>query len=103
MPTPVSLMSGLVDLGVFQLGKYPGLVVLDSGDIPVLKLQGPGHHGHLPARNVLGVRAAHAVIRQHVAHLDIDRPMYVDHNIMKDLVRSGAILDAVEKAVGPLE
>ncbi|HWO56849.1 MAG TPA: aromatic amino acid ammonia-lyase [bacterium] len=51
----------------------------------------------------VGVRAAHAVIRQHVAHLDVDRPMYVDHNIMKDLVRSGAILDAVEKAVGPLE
>jgi len=49
-----------------------------------------------------GTRAAKAVIRKHVAHLEEDRPLYPDHNIMKALVRSGEILDEVEKAVGPL-
>jgi len=49
-----------------------------------------------------GVRAAHEVIRRHVEHLDVDRPLYPDHNAMAALVRSGEILEAVEKAVGPL-
>jgi histidine ammonia-lyase len=49
-----------------------------------------------------GVKAAHAVIRKHVAHLDEDRPMYPDHNIMKALVKRGEILAAVELAVGNL-
>jgi histidine ammonia-lyase len=51
----------------------------------------------------VGVRAARAAIRRHVAHLDVDRPLHVDHNIMRALVKSGEILDDVEKAVGPLE
>jgi len=50
-----------------------------------------------------GVRAAHQVIRRHVAHLDEDRPLYADHNTMAALVRSGDILAAVEQAVGPLD
>ncbi len=49
-----------------------------------------------------GVRTAREVIRRHVAHLDVDRPLYPDHNTMTELVRSGEILDAVEAAVGPL-
>ena len=49
-----------------------------------------------------GVRAAKAVIRKHVEHLDIDRPLYPDHNAMAALVESGEILDAVEAEVGPL-
>jgi histidine ammonia-lyase len=49
-----------------------------------------------------GTRIAHAVIRKHVSHLDVDRPLNVDHNIMKALVKSGEILDEVEKAVGSL-
>jgi hypothetical protein len=32
----------------------------------------------------------------------VDRPLNVDHNIMKALVKSGEILDEVEKAVGSL-
>jgi len=51
----------------------------------------------------VGVRAAKAAIRRHVTHLDVDRPLHADHNIMKALVKSGEILDDVEKAVGPLE
>ncbi len=50
----------------------------------------------------LGVRAAHDVIRRHVAHLDEDRPLHSDHTTMQALVRSGEILDAVEAVVGPL-
>ncbi|MFQ5770966.1 MAG: histidine ammonia-lyase [bacterium] len=50
-----------------------------------------------------GVTAAHTVIRKHIAHLDEDRPLYDDHNKMKDLVKSGEILDEVEKTVGNLE
>jgi histidine ammonia-lyase len=49
-----------------------------------------------------GVQAARTVIRRHVQHLDEDRPLYPDHNRMKDLVRSCEILDEVEKVVGSL-
>jgi histidine ammonia-lyase len=49
-----------------------------------------------------GVQVAHQVVRKHVAHLDEDRPLYTDHNKMKELVRSGEILEAVETAVGSL-
>ncbi len=50
----------------------------------------------------LGTRVAHDVVRRHVAHLDEDRPLHVDHTRMQALVRSGEILEAVEAAVGPL-
>ena len=36
-----------------------------------------------------GVRAAKAVIRKYVDHLDVDRPLYPDHNAMAALVESG--------------
>jgi histidine ammonia-lyase len=49
-----------------------------------------------------GTQAARAIIRRHVAHLDVDRPLYDDHNAMKALVRSGEILEGVEHTVGPL-
>jgi histidine ammonia-lyase len=49
-----------------------------------------------------GVQTARNVIRKHVAHLDVDRPLYVDHNTMEVLVKSCEILEAVEKAVGSL-
>ena len=50
-----------------------------------------------------GVNKAKEVIRKHVAFLDLDRPLYPDHNAMKALVRSCEILDEVEKVVGSLE
>ena len=49
-----------------------------------------------------GVLVAKAVIRKYVEHLDVDRPLYPDHNAMAALVASGEILEAVEAAVGPL-
>jgi histidine ammonia-lyase len=50
-----------------------------------------------------GVQAAREAIRKHVAHLEEDRPLYPDHNTMKALVKSCAILEAVEEEVGSLE
>ncbi len=50
-----------------------------------------------------GTTKAKEVIRKHVAFLDIDRPLYPDHNAMKELVKSCEILNEVEKIVGSLE
>ena len=50
-----------------------------------------------------GVAKAKEVIRKHVEFLDVDRPLYNDHNKMKALVKSCEILEAVEKEVGSLE
>jgi histidine ammonia-lyase len=52
--------------------------------------------------NGLGVQAARRSVRKVVEHLEEDRPLYPDHNRMKDLVKSGDILEAVENAVGSL-
>jgi histidine ammonia-lyase len=49
-----------------------------------------------------GVRAAKAVIRKYVEHLEVDRPLFPDHNRMKALVQSCEILDQVEQVVGSL-
>lgn len=50
-----------------------------------------------------GVEKARQVIRKYVSHLEEDRPLYPDHNIMKELVKSCEILEEVEKEVGSLE
>ncbi len=50
-----------------------------------------------------GVETARRIVRKHVAHLDVDRPLYPDHTAMKEVVRSAEILEAVEAAVGSLE
>jgi len=50
-----------------------------------------------------GTQTAREVIRRHVKHLDVDRPLYPDHNAMQELVRAGEILDEVERAIGPLD
>jgi histidine ammonia-lyase len=50
-----------------------------------------------------GTQTARSVIRRYVAHLEIDRPLYPDHNRMKELVRSGELLEEVEKVVGRLD
>jgi histidine ammonia-lyase len=51
----------------------------------------------------MGTQKAREIIRNHVTHLEEDRPLYPDHNAMKALVHSGEILNAVEAAVGRLE
>ncbi|HEX9250834.1 MAG TPA: phenylalanine ammonia-lyase, partial [Ignavibacteriaceae bacterium] len=50
-----------------------------------------------------GVAKSKEVIRKHVEFLDIDRPLYADHNKMKTLVKSCEILEEVEKEIGSLE
>ncbi len=50
-----------------------------------------------------GVAKGKEVIRKYVEHLDVDRPLYPDHNKMKALVKSCEILEEVEKVVGSLE
>ncbi len=49
-----------------------------------------------------GVTKAKEVIRKHVDFLDVDRPLYRDHNVMKELVRSNEILETVEHEIGDL-
>ena len=49
-----------------------------------------------------GSQAAHDVIRKYSTHLEEDRPLCYDHNILAEVVRKGEILDAVEKTVGIL-
>lgn len=50
-----------------------------------------------------GVEKAREVIRKYIPHLEEDRPLYPDHNKMKELVKSCEILEEVEKEVGSLE
>jgi histidine ammonia-lyase len=50
-----------------------------------------------------GVQAARKTIRKQVDHLEVDRPLYPDHNTMKALVKSGEILEEVQKEIGGLE
>ena len=49
-----------------------------------------------------GVSKAQEAIRKHVKFLDEDRPLYPDHDKMKELVKSCEILKEVEKVVGKL-
>ena len=49
-----------------------------------------------------GVQLAKDLIRQYVDFLDIDRPLYEDHNTMKKLVKSCEIVDVIEQKLGNL-
>ncbi len=52
-----------------------------------------------PGRGCLAARAA---VRERVAHLDEDRPLFPDHNAIAAAVERCEILEAVEAEVGPL-
>ncbi len=49
------------------------------------------------------VTKAHEVTRKYVDFLDIDRPLFDDHNAMKALIESCEVLEEVEKMIGSLE
>ncbi|MFZ5434485.1 MAG: HAL/PAL/TAL family ammonia-lyase [Calditrichota bacterium] len=49
-----------------------------------------------------GTKAAHAAVRKVVDHLDVDRPLFRDHNNMKRSVRKLDVLRAVENEIGEL-
>ena len=53
--------------------------------------------------NGKGVTATRKVVRENVEFLDIDRPLYADHNKMKEVVKSTTILKAVEDEIGSLQ
>lgn len=50
-----------------------------------------------------GTLAAKGVVRKHVEFLDVDRPLYPDHNAMKAVVTSLEILEVVESEIGELD
>jgi histidine ammonia-lyase len=56
----------------------------------------------LPYNLGRGTAKAKEVIRKYVEFLDVDRPLYPDHNKMKELVKSCEILTEVERVVGSL-
>ncbi len=49
-----------------------------------------------------GTAAAHAEVRRHVEFLDVDRPLYNDHNAMLEAAARWDVLEAVEAEIGPL-
>ncbi len=49
-----------------------------------------------------GVHKAREVVRRHVEHLEVDRPLYTDHTRLMEVVKSCEILDEVESVVGSL-
>jgi histidine ammonia-lyase len=55
-----------------------------------------------PLRPSVGVAAAHAAIRKVVTELTSDRPLYRDIAAASELIRSGALTEAVENVVGLL-
>jgi histidine ammonia-lyase len=58
-------------------------------------------HGELEPGK--GARAAYELVRAHVAPLDRDRYLADDIEKVHELITSGALVEAVEDAVGPLE
>ncbi|ACN17468.1 HutH [Desulforapulum autotrophicum HRM2] len=55
-----------------------------------------------PMKGGLGTRVAYGVIRSHVPYLESDRDLSRDIETMVKVLRSGEILAAVEKAIGPI-
>lgn len=50
-----------------------------------------------------GTKAAHAAVRGAVEHLEVDRPLFTDHNNITETVRQCKVLDAVQKEIGELK
>ncbi|MEA2097165.1 MAG: aromatic amino acid ammonia-lyase [Candidatus Cloacimonadota bacterium] len=50
-----------------------------------------------------GTRVAHKAVRKIVDHLDVDRPLFDDHNNMMKAVKDRVVLHAVEEAIGELK
>lgn len=49
-----------------------------------------------------GTQAAHSAVRKVVQHLDVDRPLFTDHNNMMEAVKECRVLDEVEASIGAL-
>lgn len=51
----------------------------------------------------VGTQAAHKAVRGFVEHLDVDRPLFKDHNAMAAAVEECQVLTAVENEIGELK
>jgi histidine ammonia-lyase len=60
-------------------------------------------NGGTPMKAGKGTEAAHRAIRQDIPHLDRDRVLHGDIQSALHLVLNGALLQRVEKAIGPLD
>lgn len=49
-----------------------------------------------------GVRAAHELVRKHIPHLEEDRQLSTDIDRARELIQTGALVEAVEARIGPL-
>jgi histidine ammonia-lyase len=58
---------------------------------------------HRPLRPGRGAEAAYQLVRQHIRPLGRDRTLHRDIEAAERLIRSGALLAAVEAACGSLE
>jgi histidine ammonia-lyase len=56
-----------------------------------------------PMKGGLGTREAYNVIRRHVPYMAKDRELYIDIESIVNVIRSGEIIDAVEKAIGKIK
>ncbi len=63
---------------------------------------GQGIDLRAPLTPGVGVRAAHARLREQIPTLTEDRPLYRDIEAVAALVGSGALVAAAEEAIGPL-
>ena len=63
---------------------------------------GAGIDQRAPLKPSRGVLAAQQALREHVAPMTEDRPLYADITSVATLLWSGALVRAVEEAVGPL-
>ncbi len=58
---------------------------------------------HRPVKPGRGVAAAHRAVRKRIPHLTKDRVMHKDITILRDAIRSGELVRAVEAACGTLK
>ena len=50
-----------------------------------------------------GIEIVYKLVREKVSHLDKDRPLYTDIDVLKNMISSGIILKKVEEQLGELE
>jgi len=56
-----------------------------------------------PMKAGLGTREAYRVIREHVPYMARDRELYIDIESMVNVIRSGEMVESVEKAAGKIK
>jgi histidine ammonia-lyase len=92
-----------VSMGSVSAKKLAQIVENTSNAIAIeVLVASAGIDQRRPLRPSRGVAAAHGAVRGHVAQLVEDRPLYKDIGALREMIRSGELLRAVEASVGPL-